>query len=144
MTRLTALWLGVWMMAGTAFSQGVPKKQAAPLAWMNVDGDKPCPANYHYSKIYQPAHGTKICDHDDAQPVDVPPIREEYGKPGVNFCDMGSCTWMDADPSHPNALTPTPHRRTRLTCADRTRFLMTAEDGSKHCIALSPAKEGSQ
>ena len=68
--------------------------------------------------------------------VDVAPIQEEYGNPGMNFCDMGACTWMDADPAHPNALTPTPYRRTRMTCADKTRFLMTAEDGSKHCIAL--------
>ncbi len=50
----------------------------------------------------------------------------------------GACTWMDVDPAHPNQFTLNPSRRTRLTCADKTRFLMTAEDGSKHCIALTP------
>ena len=68
--------------------------------------------------------------------IDVPPILEEYGNPGKYICDMADCVWVDANPSNglvPNPLTP---RRTKFSCADKTRFLMTAEDGSKHCIAL--------
>lgn len=65
--------------------------------------------------------------------VDVPPVTEEYGNPGIEFCDMG-CHWIE-DYSE-NGIPP--HRRTRLTCADKSRFLMTAEDGSMHCIILPP------
>lgn len=69
--------------------------------------------------------------------IDVPPIQEEYGNPGTSFCDMGACTWIDYDKN--SGLwgdSMKPHRRTRLTCADKTRFLMTSEDGIKHCILL--------
>lgn len=67
-------------------------------------------------------------------PIDVPPIQEEYGKPGFKFCDMGQCSFYEDDKV--NELGMTPIRRSRITCADKTRFLMTAEDGSKHCIKL--------
>ena len=76
-------------------------------------------------------------------PVDVPPITEEYGNPGYEVCDMGNCVWVDTPnepitvgkPGHGGSI---PHlkRRTRPTCADKTRFLMTSEDGKKHCIKL--------
>jgi len=69
------------------------------------------------------------------KPVDVPPLLEEYGNPGHNFCDMGKCTFMEGlDPFDPN---DKGQRRTRITCADKTRFLMTSEDGMKHCIAIT-------
>lgn len=77
------------------------------------------------------------------QPFDVPPIQEEYGNPGTNWCDMGSCTFIEEEPKPcPKDMTcvAPPHRRTRLTCADKTRFLMTSEDGKAHCIALVPAQ----
>lgn len=78
--------------------------------------------------------------------VDVSPITEEYGNPGYEVCDyMGtmSCIWVDAQPGDPIPgfdHIDTSHalkRRTRLTCADKTRFLMTSEDGKKHCIKFS-------
>ncbi len=67
-------------------------------------------------------------------PVDVTPIQEEYGELGYQFCDMG-CVWVSAD--HPIDGETKPTRRTRPTCADKTRFLMTSEDGAKHCIRLN-------
>jgi hypothetical protein len=68
-------------------------------------------------------------------PIDVPPISEEYGNLGWDMCDMG-CVFVEADkPPFPDTVL---HRRTRLTCAEKARFLMTAEDGSKHCVALLP------
>lgn len=71
----------------------------------------------------------------NTSPVDVPPIQEEYGNLGYNFCDMGQCVWRDAGQHWP--LIPViPYRRKRWTCADKTRFLMTSEDGKKHCIRL--------
>lgn len=69
--------------------------------------------------------------------IDVAPIKEEYGNPGTQFCDMGACTWVDYQKESPIWGEMKPYRRTRLTCADKTRFLMTAEDGSKHCIRLA-------
>ena len=73
------------------------------------------------------------------QPVDVPPVTEEYGPLGVDFCDMG-CVFVPGGTS-PFPDGPKPHRQTRFTCADKTRFLMTAEDGRKHCIKLSGKQE---
>lgn len=61
------------------------------------------------------------------EPYDVPPIEEEYGNPGYTMCDM-SCVWVEGIGA----------RRTRPICADKTRFLMTSEDGTHHCIALKP------
>ena len=72
------------------------------------------------------------------EPVDVPPITEEYGNPGYEYCDMRNCMWVDGVPlgfDH-TGTSPAYKRRTRLTCADKTRFLMTSEDGKKHCIKL--------
>jgi hypothetical protein len=58
-------------------------------------------------------------------PVDVSPIE----------IPLGPC-------EGPNAIMcaqiyPTTIHPTRFSCADKTRFLMTAEDGSKHCIKLN-------
>lgn len=82
---------------------------------------------------------TCLCVHAslvDQPAVDVAPIQEEYGNPGYEFCDMG-CTWVDAQ----NLIGWNSHiktyRRTRATCADKTRFLMTSEDGKQHCIRLA-------
>jgi hypothetical protein len=72
----------------------------------------------------------------NATPVDVPPIQEEYGTVGTEFCDMGQCSWVDYVPDSPMWEGMKPHRRTRETCADKKRFLMTSEDGVKHCIKL--------
>ena len=70
--------------------------------------------------------------------IDVPPIQEEYVSPGTEFCDMGSCTWIEYDKTSGIwGESMKPHRRTRETCADKTRFLMTSEDGAKHCIKLN-------
>lgn len=68
------------------------------------------------------------------EPVDVPPITEEYGNPGFEMCDMDNCVWVEG--ANPSRLDEGWHRRTRLTCADKSRFLMTSEDGKKHCIKL--------
>lgn len=71
-------------------------------------------------------------------PVDVPPVTEEYGNLGYQYCDMGNCVWVDGVPpgfDHTGDA-PAYKRRTRLTCADKTRFLMTSEDGKGHCIRL--------
>ena len=73
-------------------------------------------------------------------PIDVPPIEEEYGNPGNELCDMGVCHWIDIDAKHNWNGFP-PRRRTRNTCADKSRFLMTDESGQKHCIALVPRKD---
>ena len=32
-----------------------------------------------------------------ADPVDVPPITEEYGKLGYEICDLGSCSFVESD-----------------------------------------------
>ena len=72
-------------------------------------------------------------------PVDVPPIMEEYGELGNYLCDMG-CVWVEARPDSPDPFGSKPIRRTRFTCADKTRFLMTSEDGNKHCIKLVGGK----
>lgn len=109
--------LAVLLLAGTAAGQ--PVKCDAP------DG-------YNCAVV----NGVITAYIRTARPVDVPPVQEEYGNPGVNWCDMGACQWIEIDPDHPHALTPSPQRRTRLTCADKTRFLMTSEDGKKHCISL--------
>lgn len=73
------------------------------------------------------------------EPLDVAPILEEYGNPGNEFCDVSHCTFVEEEPKpcqkDVSCIAP-PTRRTRPTCADKTRFLMTAEDGSKHCIQL--------
>lgn len=71
-------------------------------------------------------------------PVDVPPIQEEYGNLGYQSCDQG-CWWVDVEKGEA-PLGIKLHRRTHTTCADKARFLMTAEDGSKHCIAFSDPK----
>lgn len=79
------------------------------------------------------------------EPIDVPPISEEYGNLGTKFCDMGQCTWVDYDKN--SAIwgeTMKPYRRTVKTCADKTRFLMTSEDGNKHCIRLTPSTKESK
>lgn len=68
-------------------------------------------------------------------PIDASPIQEEYGNLGYSWCDI-TCSFVESDkPPFPDTKL---YRRTRATCADKTRFLMTAEDGSKHCIALLP------
>ncbi len=71
------------------------------------------------------------------EPIDVPPIQVEYGNLGTEFCDMGSCAWVEYDKT--NGIwgsSMKPHRRTLLTCADKSRFLLTSEDGVKHCIQM--------
>jgi len=65
-------------------------------------------------------------------PFDVPPITEEYGKP----------RWVPCPEECGDYYSRALKRPTRPTCADKTRFLMTAEDGSKHCLALSPQPKG--
>ena len=138
---------GVWH-AVTATMQGImtPEQQAASPenAWM-----KPCGKDNHDDWCVEaktptpaPKDDPYYCPNcfiwvnpEQPKPFDVPPISEEYGKPGISWCDMGQCTFVEgADPFGKD------HgiRRTRLTCADKTRFLMAAEDGSKHCLALSP------
>lgn len=67
--------------------------------------------------------------------VDLPAIQEEYGGLVVTLCDQ-SCSDVPYKPDEWKGLKITPHKAKRWTCADKTRFLMTAEDGSKHCIAL--------
>ena len=110
------------------------------------------PAYIHYSKTpWAQDEGAKtptpapnaliIVNPVQPAPFDVPPIPEEYGKPGYSWCDMQQCAFEEAEPQPcpPNvACIAPPKRRTRLTCADKRRFLMAAEDGSKHCLALSP------
>lgn len=77
------------------------------------------------------------------EPIDVAPITVEYGKPGHNWCDMGACTWVEGESPFGGDIKAT--RRTYITCADKRRFLMTAEDGSKHCILLmNPETEKSR
>jgi hypothetical protein len=72
--------------------------------------------------------------------IDVPAIQVEYGSLGWELCDLGSCTWVDAikpiEFDNEDSFIGKPYRRKLWTCADKTRFLMTAEDGSKHCLAL--------
>jgi|GEM_PF-7014975 len=70
-----------------------------------------------------------FCLGKTPSPMDVPAIQEEYGNPGYPVCDMGNCVWVESKDGK---------RRTRPTCADKTRFLMTSEDGKKHCIRLEP------
>ncbi|HXF12244.1 MAG TPA: hypothetical protein VN517_03765 [Terriglobales bacterium] len=67
-------------------------------------------------------------------PSDVPPIMEEYGSLGTEVCDGGRCVWLEVDKL--SRLDEGLYRRTRPTCADKTRFLMTSEDGKKHCIRI--------
>ena len=68
-------------------------------------------------------------------PVDVPPISEKYWMQTIMIC-------MDTCPAPNISLTPPKdndgswREYTSPTCADRTRFLMTSEDGIKHCISL--------
>ena len=66
------------------------------------------------------------------QPIDVPPIKEEYRAASLSTC---------YDSEHCFPVEGSEMTRTRLTCADKTRFLMTAEDGRKHCIKLSGKQE---
>ena len=66
--------------------------------------------------------------------LDVPPITETYWMEMFTTC-------MDECPAPPRISLTQPkdgawRQYTRSTCADKTRFLMAAEDGSKHCIAL--------
>ena len=73
--------------------------------------------------------------------IDVPAIQEEYGPLVVTLCDNG-CWDMPYHPGEWMGLEPSPHRATQWICTDKTRFLLTAEDGSKHCIALrNPATD---
>jgi len=67
---------------------------------------------------------------------DESPVEEEYGNPGFMWCDIG-CTWVEDSPPAVDGKPTQSHRRKYTTCVDKTRFLMTAEDGSKHCIRLT-------
>jgi len=66
------------------------------------------------------------------KPVDVPAIQEDYWMEQLVIC-------MERCPEPRTSLTPFENalKHTHYTCADKTRFLMTSEDGNKHCIAIT-------
>jgi hypothetical protein len=61
---------------------------------------------------------------DHPEPVDVPAIQRKYST-GV-ICGLNDCIEL-------------PPKKI-WTCADRSRILLTAEDGTKHCIKLLGGK----
>lgn len=58
-------------------------------------------------------------------PVDVAPIEVPLGNCVINLCMTLSTPAVGVT------------KLTKSTCADKSRFLMTAEDGTKHCIKLN-------
>jgi len=69
-----------------------------------------------------------------SEPIDVPAIteshEEEYGTTDwCNDCDGFYCTSMACDPH-------AKHTVQTVTCKDKSRILLTAEDGTKHCISF--------
>jgi len=81
----------------------------------------------------------QVPDQSDAVPrqkiIDVPAIQAEYGPLVYTLCDQG-CWDVLYTPQDQLVIAGKlkPHRNKHWTCADKTRFLMTAEDGSKHCV----------
>ena len=69
-------------------------------------------------------------------PMVVPAVTEEYGNPGFEVCDMG-CTFIEGNPNDPGIMV---HRRTRLTCLDKRRVLVTTEAGTALCILFPEAQ----
>jgi hypothetical protein len=129
-----AIAIGVLLLAGTMNGQTKPKEVECHC--------RP------YSTCAIPQRATPDeCRRAGGEPVeavkllkiDVPPITEQYGNVGTEFCDRGQCSFVEGAG---DAMGNPPKRRTRLTCANKRRFLMTAEDGSKHCILLLPAPTG--
>lgn len=118
---------------GKQFDEGCAERKTAPIVpppdtALSNPGYMVCPAG-DYCEFDQlgPSPDDHTKEIQSPKAVDVPPITEEYGNPGYEVCDMGNCVWTEA---------PEGKRRTRSTCADKTRFLMTSEDGKKHCIKL--------
>jgi hypothetical protein len=72
-----------------------------------------------------------------APPMVVPAVTEFYGNPGYQVCDMGACTFVEGDPHDPGIMV---HRRTRLTCLDKRRVLVTTEAGTALCILFPEAQ----
>ena len=66
----------------------------------------------------------KPTNGDQKDSVDVPPIFDDAGKA---FCRKAAHSWRSRlDCEDANA----------FTCADKTRFLMTSEDGKRHCLRM--------
>jgi hypothetical protein len=91
-----------------------PNAQAMPL---DKASDPPIHAYHCSNGVIQTCNPIPV----DA-PIDVPPIEEKVLS--TESCSYGiwTCTWI------------------RYTCSDKTRFLMTSEDGTKHCIRIAPEK----
>jgi hypothetical protein len=69
----------------------------------------------------------------------VPAVTEFYGNPGHQVCDMGACTWLDANPKYdpPGLYT---YQKSRFTCLDKRRVLVTTEAGTALCILFPEAQ----
>ena len=100
--------------------------------------DNPCKMA---GPIQKPPSGNQVAfssdcvPHDTGELVDVPAIQvtreEEYGNSDwCNICggeDGSFCTSMACDP-HAR------HKVTVTTCKDKSRILLTDEQGVKHCV----------
>ena len=92
------------------------------------------PPRQHSEPVHVP-RGYEWGTAELPDPVDVPPITEEYGKLGYEICDLGSCSFVESDEKS-KWMGLTPHRQIHSTCADKKRFLMVSEDHRGHCIRL--------
>jgi hypothetical protein len=72
-----------------------------------------------------------------APPMVVPAVTEFYGNPGYQVCDMGACTFVEGDPHDPGI---TVSHRSRITCLDKRRVLVTTEAGTALCILFPEAQ----
>jgi hypothetical protein len=72
-----------------------------------------------------------------AAPMVVPAVTEFYGNPGYQVCDMGACTFVEGDPHDPGI---TVSRRSRPTCLDTRRVLVTTVSGTALCILFQEAQ----
>ena len=72
-------------------------------------------------------------------PMVVPAVTEFYGNPGYQVCDMGACTWIEANPKYdpPGLYT---YQKSRFTCLDKRRVLVTTEAGTALCILFPEAQ----
>ena len=70
-------------------------------------------------------------------PMVVPAVTEFYGNPGYQVCDMGACTFVEGDPHDPGI---TVSHRSRITCLDKRRVLVTTEAGTALCILFPEAQ----
>lgn len=74
-------------------------------------------------------HHAVVAEASGWVPLDVPAVKEKYlahHKGDTGDCGLNACFYAQDDYEY------------RDTCEPKSRILLTAEDGTKHCIQLPP------